>query len=201
MNRKSIGTALLLLAILAALAFIWGNSLDSAVESAVKSGRVRELLQPLLERLVGQGGVTDHLVRKLAHFTEFAVLGALLLLLTAAAFRVRLQSVVNCLFFLLLAIFTGRTAVSTTLNLIAVAVLIYSYFRIFSRNIARRQAENQKFLKITAPVRSLFGKKSADKTHRIFSCPKCGQKMRVPMGKGKIEITCPNCRNKFIKRS
>ena len=103
MNRKSIGTALLLLAILAALAFIWGNSLDSAVESAVKSGRVRELLQPLLERLVGQGGVTDHLVRKLAHFTEFAVLGALLLLLTAAAFRVRLQSVVNCLFFLLLA--------------------------------------------------------------------------------------------------
>ena len=105
------------------------------------------------------------------------------------------------LFFLLLAIFTGRTAVSTTLNLIAVAVLIYSYFRIFSRNIARRQAENQKFLKITAPVRSLFGKKSADKTHRIFSCPKCGQKMCVPMGKGKIEITCPNCRNKFIKRS
>ena len=52
MNRKSIGTVLLLLAILAALAFIWGNSLDSAVESAVKSGRVRELLQPLLERLV-----------------------------------------------------------------------------------------------------------------------------------------------------
>ena len=56
MNRKSIGTALLLLAILAALAFIWGNSLDSAVESAVKSGRVRELLQPLLERL---GGVVN----------------------------------------------------------------------------------------------------------------------------------------------
>lgn len=109
MNRKSIGTALLLLAILAALAFIWGNSLDSAVESAVKSGRVRELLQPLLERLVGQGGVTDHLVRKLAHFTEFAVLGALLLLLTAAAFRVRLQSVVNCLFFLLLAALTDET--------------------------------------------------------------------------------------------
>ena len=109
MNRKSIGTALLLLAILAALAFIWGNSLDSAVESAVKSGRVRELLQPLLERLVGQGGVTDHLVRKLAHVTEFAVLGALLLLLTAAAFRVRLQSVVNCLFFLLLAALTDET--------------------------------------------------------------------------------------------
>ena len=109
MNRRSIGTVLLLLAVLAALAFIWGNSLDSAVESSLKSGRMRKLIQPLLELLVGQGNVTDHLVRKLAHFTEFAVLGALLLLLTAAAFRVRLQSVVNCLFFLTLAALTDET--------------------------------------------------------------------------------------------
>ena len=86
MNRRSIGTVLLLLAVLAALAFIWGNSLDSAVESSLKSGRMRKLIQPLLELLVGQGNVTDHLVRKLAHFTEFAVLGALLLLLTLVLF-------------------------------------------------------------------------------------------------------------------
>lgn len=96
---EKISTALLLLAILAALAFIWGNSLDSAVESAAKSGRVGELLRPLLELVVGQGGVTDHLIRKLAHFAEYAVLGALLLSLTAVGFRVRLQTVVNCLFF------------------------------------------------------------------------------------------------------
>ena len=109
MNRKRIGTVLLLLAILAALAFIWGNSLESAVESSLKSGRVRELIEPLMELLVGQGNVTDHMVRKLAHLTEFAVLGALLLLLTAAAFRVRLQSVLNCQFFLLLAALTDET--------------------------------------------------------------------------------------------
>lgn len=109
MNRRSIGTLLLLLAVLAVLAFIWGNSLDSAAESSLKSGRMRELIRPLLELLVGQGNVTEHLVRKLAHFTEFAVLGALLLLLTAAAFRVRLQSVVNCLFFLTLAALTDET--------------------------------------------------------------------------------------------
>ena len=109
MRGKKISTALLLLAILAALAFIWGNSLDSAVESAAKSGRVGELLRPLLELVVGQGGVTDHLVRKLAHFTEYAVLGALLLLLTAVGFRVRLQTVVNCLFFLMAAALTDET--------------------------------------------------------------------------------------------
>ncbi len=108
MRGKKISTALLLLAILAALAFIWGNSLDFAVESAAKSGRVGELLRPLLE-LVGQGGVTDHLIRKLAHFTEYAVLGALLLLLTAVGFCVRLQTVVNCLFFLMAAALTDET--------------------------------------------------------------------------------------------
>jgi VanZ family protein len=148
LNRRSIGTVLLLLAVLAALAFIWGNSLDSAVESSLKSGRMRELIQPLLELLVGQGNVTDHLVRKLAHFTEFAVLGALLLLLTAAAFRVRLQSVVNCLFFLTLAaltdetiqIFTGRgpqvqdvwlDVAGGTAGLLAMLALVWLLRRLF----------------------------------------------------------------------
>ena len=109
MRGKKISTALLLLAILAVLAFIWGNSLDSAVESAAKSGRVGELLRPLLELVVGQGGVTDHLIRKLAHFAEYAVLGELLLLLTAVGFHVRLQTVVNCLFFLMAAALTDET--------------------------------------------------------------------------------------------
>ena len=54
MRGKKISTALLLLAVLAALTFIWGNSLDSAVESAAKSGRVRELLRPLLELVGGK---------------------------------------------------------------------------------------------------------------------------------------------------
>ena len=72
-----LAVVLLLLAVLAALAFIWGNSLDSAVESSLKSGRMRELIRPLLELLVGQGNVTDHLVRKLAHFCEYGALGIL----------------------------------------------------------------------------------------------------------------------------
>jgi VanZ family protein len=48
---------------------------------------------------VGTGNVTDHFVRKLAHFTEFAMLGALLVLYTVVRCRLRLQSVVNCLSF------------------------------------------------------------------------------------------------------
>lgn len=63
------------------LAFIWGHSCMPITDSAAESGRVTAWLTPLFELFVGQGNVTDHLVRKLAHFTEFAALGLQLLLL------------------------------------------------------------------------------------------------------------------------
>ena len=63
------------------LVFIWGHSCMPVENSAAESGRVMGFLAPYLEWLVGKGGVTDHLVRKLAHFTEFTALGVQLLLL------------------------------------------------------------------------------------------------------------------------
>ncbi|MBQ6293704.1 MAG: hypothetical protein IJK77_07550 [Lachnospiraceae bacterium] len=45
------------------------------------------------------------------------------------------------------------------------------------------------------------GTMRSDKEHRIFRCPNCDQRVRVPRGRGKIEITCPRCGHKFIKRS
>ena len=41
----------------------------------------------------------------------------------------------------------------------------------------------------------------SDREHRIFRCPNCDQRVRVPRGRGKIEITCPRCGHQFIKRS
>ncbi len=75
-RRNLILTILLLLL----LAFIWGQSLMSAEESTAESDWVLELATPVLELFVGKGNVTDHLVRKLAHFSEYAALGAVLLL-------------------------------------------------------------------------------------------------------------------------
>ena len=88
---------------------------------------------------------------------------------------------------------------------LAIALMIYSTWRMFSKNISARYAENQKYLQVTSKFRLRFNKEKnlmkQRKTHHIYSCPGCGQKIRIPRGKGKIEIECPKCHTKFVKRS
>ncbi len=90
-------------------------------------------------------------------------------------------------------------------NVFVLALIGYSYFRMFSRNISKRYAENQKFLQITWKFRSQIERMKKDwnqrKIYRFYSCPKCGKRVRVPRGRGKICITCPSCRHEFIKKS
>ena len=84
-------------------------------------------------------------------------------------------------------------------------VMGYMYFRIFSRNIAKRSVENQKFcnMRYDFSIKKNKWKKQWEqrKIYRFFTCPMCHQKVRVPKGRGKICITCPKCRQEFIRRS
>lgn len=88
---------------------------------------------------------------------------------------------------------------------IGLALLIYTYWRMFSRNTAKRYAENQKYvnMRYRAVVKWDQKKKrwAQRKTHRFFKCPQCKQTVRVPKGRGKICITCPKCRTEFVKKS
>ena len=72
-------------------------------------------------------------------------------------------------------------------------LMFWSIFRILSRNTYKRYQENRKFLQIFDRLK--------DRQHRYFDCPKCRQTVRVPRGKGKISITCPRCREKFVKKT
>ncbi len=84
-------------------------------------------------------------------------------------------------------------------------LLIYGYFRIFSRNIPARQRENQSMMRFWYKIKYKKDRtpraKKNHKEYRYFSCPNCKQKLRVPRGKGKISITCPKCNKSFIKKS
>lgn len=88
---------------------------------------------------------------------------------------------------------------------VALVILGYTYFRMFSKNTYKRSEENRKYLQVTAKMRLRIQKWKNEmqqrKTHHIYKCPSCKQKIRVPKGKGRIEIKCPKCQNRFIKKS
>lgn len=78
-------------------------------------------------------------------------------------------------------------------------------FRTLSRNTGKRRAENQKFMNLWYKLKNKWIGVKADfeerKTYKHFKCPRCGQKIRIPRGRGKIEICCPKCSNRFIKKA
>lgn len=94
----------------------------------------------------------------------------------------------------ILTLFTGSAA----LNLISWLGMVYTLFRCFSKNIAERRRENEKFLNEQKFWKMKYQQR---KTHKIFKCKGCGKNIRVPKGKGKIEITCPVCGTKTIRKS
>lgn len=105
------------------------------------------------------------------------------------------------LILLVLSMFTGIQI----FYLAAVVLLVYMYYRMFSRNVSKMYAQNQKYLnfryKMTVKWNNTKKHWAQRKEYHFYRCPKCHQKVRVPRGKGRICITCPKCRNEFIKKS
>ncbi|MDO4518673.1 MAG: hypothetical protein Q4B47_00025 [Eubacteriales bacterium] len=106
---------------------------------------------------------------------------------------------------LLLTLIIRDYRINSILSFLGLLALIITYMRMFSKNISKRYRENQEYLAKTAKIRTLFMREknlmAQRKTHHIYKCPGCGQKIRIPKGKGKIEISCPKCATKFVKRS
>lgn len=102
---------------------------------------------------------------------------------------------------LALSLLSGKTA----FTLSAFVLIAWLYFRLFSRNIYRRSLENQWLLDKTSGLRHWVNRQTKHfkelKLYHIYKCPNCRQKIRIPRGKGKIQISCPKCRTTFIKNS
>ena len=98
----------------------------------------------------------------------------------------------------------GAVVRSSLIYTLALVLIVWADVRIMSKNHSKRYAENQKFLELKNRVVGFFrgGTRAfKDKEHCYFRCPSCHQQVRVPKGKGHIEICCPKCGTKFIKNT
>ena len=102
----------------------------------------------------------------------------------------------GCAVVLMLAGWLGRNYLApwmAAFNTVAYVPLIWSLFRMYSRNIEARRRENAAFQRVLTQLK--------DRDHRYYHCPKCRQTVRVPRGRGKINIRCPKCGEQFIKKT
>lgn len=95
------------------------------------------------------------------------------------------------------------------LSLLILVLIVFTYYRMFSKNIYKRAAENEKYLQFISRFKRKNGSTTYNNTqnaeqkkyYKYFKCPDCSQKIRIPRGHGKIEIKCPKCNTKFIRKS
>ena len=102
-------------------------------------------------------------------------------------------------------LFVRFGVLALAVNVLELAVILLLYFRMFSKNVNRRWQENQAYLRRQFYVSEYFKRLrfrfTDGRKYRIFKCPGCGQKVRIPRGHGKVSIHCPKCGTDFIKRS
>ena len=91
------------------------------------------------------------------------------------------------------------------MNVFILALLCLCYFRMFSRNIQARYAENEKFMRWWRPVsnriRGAQGRFADRKTHCYFKCPECHALLRLPRKVGEVTVTCGKCKHSFKKKA
>lgn len=118
----------------------------------------------------------------------------------------RFLSVCGCICILLsLALRDNGSFLKLLFSAAALALLVFCYVRIFSRNFARRREENRKYLsyrnRFLGSLRLLKSCFLQRKEFAFFRCPSCREIVRVPRGKGRIRITCPRCGYAFEKKT
>ncbi len=118
--------------------------------------------------------------------------------------RLNLLLLVIGIIFIILGIVFRETA-GFVFNALTLVIIVVVYFRMFSKNLYKRQAENAKYMEIKnmfiSKIRLLREKWIQRNEYKFFRCPSCKTALRVPRGRGKIMIVCKKCGTRFEGRS
>ena len=104
----------------------------------------------------------------------------------------------------ILTLFIRNTVFRTILNLISIAVCVFMFYRMFSKQIAKRAEENHKYLLLVSKAHKKLllhrNKWKYRKTHTYRECPHCHAQIRLPRVSGDHQCDCPKCKNAFDVR-
>lgn len=109
--------------------------------------------------------------------------------------------ILTLVFSILGGIFIGR---NVWVSLLIYALNLLIIYRVFSKKIRIRQQENMKFMHFIKPIQKrlkLIKLNLTQKQYKHYQCPQCHKTLRVPRGRGHIEIQCPRCHTAFNRRS
>ena len=116
---------------------------------------------------------------------------------------------VDKLYYFLLAVYVVLAIIdlfvkSYVIYAIGIAVFAFAIYRVLSRNIYKRQAENEKFIKLMDKPKKFINLQKCKyrdrKTHVYRKCPSCHNNLRLPKQKGKHTVPCPCCKHRFDVR-
>lgn len=89
---------------------------------------------------------------------------------------------------------------SGLIQLLVYAIVIYSFYRVFSRDIYKRRNENEKFMSLLSVVKrkyDFYKQKKNDSFHIYKKCPSCKAVLRLPHRIGVHTTVCPRCNKEF----
>lgn len=101
--------------------------------------------------------------------------------------------------------FLGSAFGLAILDLVGMAAYIYALFRMFSRNVNRRAAENHRFLSLYTrardSVKQFFVRLKNMRSYKYFKCPQCHARLKLPRKVGEVTITCGKCKHSFKQKA
>ena len=105
---------------------------------------------------------------------------------------------------IVLSLLTSVTRIAI-FNILGLIVLLLTIFRMFSRNLEKRRAENQKFVNFRANfgtnAKQMMNRLKNMKKYKYFKCPQCGARLRLPRKVGEVTVTCGKCKNQFKQKA